>query len=292
MVVKDKMWSHVNLGKNTACTCVSVDLADRVWLGTMDGRLFRSDTSASETPRFQAVGSKHGGSIEGVWSDGKERVVACIDGAVVQSMDAGVSWTPTTCKGKYNSNLSYQGGLLIASNIRSKVLISTDEGKKWSSLDTKNKRYLYSVAANTSGVLGAGSDESVVISRDYGKSWKVLKLSHRQYMRGAHVFADGEILFVGDEGKVHLVDKNDHVLSYHQPQTRCLYSLVEGGDTVWAVGHDDYQMTAVVSRDRGKTWSLSPLPKVTRGQLSAVCVQQKTRIIAVGESGTIWTMIN
>ncbi len=279
-------WRRVASGTLEALASVEVDRAGRVWVGGAAGSLLRSEDGARTFARV-ATAPRQG--VSGLWSDGQRRLVVCAGGEIAASDDDGATWAPTSCRGKYNDNLRERGGVLMATNIRSRVLTSTDGGVRWKSLDTGWRRYLYSVAGNGAGTLCAGSDEAVVLSRDGGASWRVVRLRHRQYMRGAHALPSGEVVLVGDEGKVHLGDASGRFTAAHLEKRLCLYSVWGAGNTLFAVGHQDYALAIRHSGDRGLTWRAEPVDDDAGArQLLAVNGLPDGTVVAVGDRGGIW----
>jgi hypothetical protein len=220
-----------------------------------------------------------------LWASGEGRVVACSGRQIVASDDDGVTWLPTSCRGKYNDNLRHAGGTLLATNIRSRVLRSTDTGQKWKSLESTSKKYLYSIDANAAGTICAGTEGAAAISHDAGATFKLVRFGHREYMRATHVFASGDALLLGDHAKAHLVTAKGKVKQCDMPPDVCVFAVCARDDELWAVGHVAYGAAIVRSRDRGATWQTMKAPE---GRcLHAVTALPDGRVIAVGESGLV-----
>jgi photosystem II stability/assembly factor-like uncharacterized protein len=278
-------WQRVASKTTEAFVAVETDPAGRVWIGGDKGSLLLSVDGA----RTFARAARAPGRIRGLWCDGRERIVVCADGRIIASDDRGATWAPTSCRGAYNDNLRGCGGALLATNIRSRVLISRDGGVRWTSVQTGWRRYLYSVAANDAGTICAGSERAVVLSRDGGATWRVLPVKHRQYLRGAHVLPSGRFVLVGDEGKVHLGEASGKLTAAHITSRPCLYAVCGTDDELFAVGHLEYAVAVFRSGDGGRTWHAEPIDD-TGGdrQLSAVCGTSGGTTVAVGDRGGIW----
>ena len=273
-------WTQVPSGSQECLLDVVVDPSRRIWVGGRDGSLLRSDDGGRTFPCVATC--TH--NVQGVWSDGKGRVVACSGGEIIASDDDGKRWTPTSCRGRYNSNLCWSGGRLWATNIRGKVLSSAD-GVKWKSVPSTSRKFLYSIGANSSGTVCAGSEGSLALSRDGGATFRVTRLGHREYLRAVHVWESGEAVLVGDDGKVHLVDGAGRVGDGWAPESVSLFCICEVGGELVALGHESYEAAAVRSSNRGHTWEEMPLPD--GGQLHAVAAFADGSAVAVGERGAI-----
>jgi photosystem II stability/assembly factor-like uncharacterized protein len=278
-------WRRVPIGSDDELHTVSIDRVGRVWAAGAGRNIWCSEDAAGS---FRLAARCSRGDLAGLWCDGAERLVACAGGQLIASDDGGASWQATKCRGKHNDNLAAFGDALWATNIRSRVLLSRDGGERFKSLATGCSRYLYSVAADDSGVVVVGSDETLAISRDGGATFHTLALDHRQYLRAAAVLPNGTAVLAGDAGKVHVLALGAKPRPAHIDPTIRQYALVLCGDQLVGVGHRDYRPVVVGSRDGGRTWTEEPVSGVKRSTLRAVA-SGDGYVVAVGSHGVILT---
>jgi photosystem II stability/assembly factor-like uncharacterized protein len=282
-----KTWTRVDAGTTEHLTTVCVDGAERVWVTTEKGALLCSTDGAK---RFRHVAQGPASHPAGLWSDGARRLVVCASGVVSASDDEGETWAPTSCRGRHNDNLGgLDGGVLVATNIRSSVLVSRDGGVRWKATKPGWTRYLYSVAGNAHGTLCAGSDGALMISRDAGARWKVTRVKHRDYLRGACVTPAGAVVLVGDAGRVERVDTKGVHRSTRLDDGACLYDVCgRGEDELFAVGHCDYAPVFRASADGGATWTAERATELDGVRCVLGVARVKDLVVAVGERGGVW----
>jgi photosystem II stability/assembly factor-like uncharacterized protein len=154
------------------------------------------------------------------------------------------------------------------------VQCSSDQGLKWRSMKTGSKSFSYSVAADGAGRICVGGAGSVAWTRDDGAAWHLADFGHHQYMRGAVVFASGEMVLVGDDGRIHRMVRGQF-RACESGTEHDLYDVccVRGRELV-AVGHD----IVLQSKDGGARWTATPMPGVWLNSVAA----RSGRVIAVG----------
>jgi hypothetical protein len=284
----EEPWTVVASGTTEELRRVSVDLAGRVWVGSVMSALLRSDDGART---FQRVARLSRGGIEGIWSSGDGRVVICNGGRVLASDDDGATFCPTTARGQNYGLLRWQAGAIYLTGRFGNLTRSVDGGRTWKTLKTGSRCYIYSVGANSLGTICAGGPGVAILSTDDGATWCEHNLRHKDYVRCVLSFADGDIVLVADQGRIARKRKGGAFRKVRSGTRQDLHAVLGVSDVeMFAVGYG----VALRSVDRGVTWTREVLPSYRRGPgtytdpwMNEVAALPAGRLVAVGTWGLI-----
>ncbi len=271
----DRMWQMTGpFGGDVTAMAIDPRDADRIWLGTSDGQIFRSTDGGNVWRRIRP----------GVKAPGLVVNVILFDSEKPGMIYAGM-------KPLLDLNDESNGG---------GVFISEDDGASWSALEGMRGRSVRNIAqsAKDPNVLVAAARNGVYHTRDRGKTWERITPENDPELKGFHSVAidprDADIIYVGTH---HLPWKTTDAGKNWNLAGSKEKGMIDDSD-IFAIHIDESNPDVVLmsacsgiyrSRDASATWTkIQGIPYTSRRTHVIYQHPTKPEVIFAGTTEGLW----
>jgi photosystem II stability/assembly factor-like uncharacterized protein len=263
-------WDDIRGGMTNAYSLsICIDTADRIFVGTVKGSIFRSLDSGMSWRQVNETGITSQTLTDlTVTGDGLIIAAAGPEG-IYRSTDNGITWQNVEVGPYYNKVIEViadGGDLLFAGTIgvnyeenRGGVYRSTDDGRTWEQVGLADRRVMH-LCRTPSGEILAGATQELFRSPDGGRSWEEIDFTGEgavAYGTIGDILATGwGHLFVAAAGD--LYRSTDSGASWtvlrcmgYPKRTAIRHLAADGRGDIFAT---DYYYGLYRSTDNGETW--------------------------------------
>jgi photosystem II stability/assembly factor-like uncharacterized protein len=271
----ERVWQMTGpFGGDVTAMAIDPRNADRIWLGTSDGQIFRSTDGGSVWKRIRP----------GIKAPGFIITVLLFDREKQGVIYAGV-------KPLLDLKEEADGGA---------VFISEDDGENWNMIEGMRGRAVRTMAQSVKSpnVLVAAARDGVYLTRDRGKTWERITPTNNPELKGFHSVAidprDADIIYVGTH---HLPWKTTDAGKTWKLAGSKEKGMIDDSD-IFAIHIDESNPDTVLmsacsgiyrSRDASSTWNkIQGIPYTSRR--THVIYQHPTRpeVIFAGTTEGLW----
>jgi len=192
---------------------LAIPAAGKIWLSGSNGKI----VALSKDGRVERLKTPTERTLQDIaaW-DAEHAVAVGNDGLILHTADGGVSWTQATdvprsqVANKLNRVRVGSDGMALAAGEMGSLLISRDQGKRWTRLRPEEDVAWNDAAFLADGrIIAVGEFGRIVVSGDGGANWKEIKgpvqsslmaVSFRDAANGVAVGLEGVALVTRDGG--------------------------------------------------------------------------------------------
>ena len=271
----DRVWQMTGpFGGDVTAMGIDPRDADRIWLGTSDGQIFRSTDGGGVWRRIRP----------GIKAPGFVITVILFDSEKPGAIYAGV-------KPLLDLNEETNGG---------GVFISEDDGQSWSMLEGMRGRSVRNMtqSAKDHNVLAAAARDGVYYTNDRGKTWERITPANDPELKGFHSVAidprDASVIYVGTH---HLPWKTTDAGKTWKLAGSKEKGMIDDSD-IFAIHIDESNPDTVLmsacsgiyrSRDSAETWSkIQGIPYTSRRTHVIYQHPTKPEVIFAGTTEGLW----